>query len=80
MNCGSEIVAFGEVDGKDAPVKEPLGVMLQTLAAEAFKQALYALRLSWNADLNLFTRLFCTRTSVGVSLREVWLSLSSGVA
>ena len=47
--CGSEIVAFANVDrNEDALIKERPVVMLQILGDEAFKKAVLALKLSGN--------------------------------
>lgn len=52
--CGSEIVAFANVDrNEDALIKEPPVVMLQILGDEAFKKALLALKLSGNLEFVL---------------------------
>ncbi len=51
---GSEIVAFANVDrNEDALIKEPPVVMLRILGDEAFKKALFALKLSGDLEFVL---------------------------
>ena len=83
---GSEIVAFANVDrNEDALMQEPPVVMLQILGEEAFKKALYQLKLSGDLEFVLVdTPIFayepvlrCLQEKVDLPLAEELLTHSS---
>ena len=82
---GSEIVAFANVDrNEDALIKEPPVVMLQILGHEAFRKALFALKLSSGLEFVLVdTPIFayepvlkCLQEKVDLPLAEELLTHS----